>query len=94
MVIRALPLAGQPHASAAQEHVALLRELALAFPAAFPDAHHLTDADPELDFWNNVAHLQLHRRSRALQRLQRVRPPVPCQLRCAPSLASSGMQAT
>ena len=51
----------------------LLRQLALAFPAAFPDLAALTDTDPELDFWNNVAHLQLHRRSRAFLRLQRVR---------------------
>lgn len=53
----------------------LLRRLALAFPAHFADLHALTDADPELDFFNNVAHLQLHRRSRAFARLQRVGAP-------------------
>ena len=53
----------------------LLRRLALAFPAHFADLHSLTDIDPELDFFNNVAHLQLHRRSRAFMRLQRVNLP-------------------
>ena len=51
----------------------LLRQLAGAFPARFQDLMKLTDADPELDFFNNVAHLQLHRRSRAFYRLKKVR---------------------
>ncbi|KAK9818396.1 hypothetical protein WJX72_012002 [[Myrmecia] bisecta] len=55
-----------------QEHVGLLRSLVLTFPAWFADLQALTDADPEVDFFNNVAHLQLHRRSRALQRLSKV----------------------
>lgn len=50
----------------------LLRQLAGAFPARFQDLIKLTDADPELDFFNNVAHLQLHRRSRAFYRLKKV----------------------
>lgn len=50
----------------------LLRQLARAFPARFQDLIKLTDADPELDFFNNVAHLQLHRRSRAFYRLKKV----------------------
>ena len=55
-----------------QEHVELLRALALAFPEQYPDLHALTDTDAELDFFNNVAHLQLHRRSRAFKRLGNV----------------------
>ena len=55
-----------------QEHVDLLRTLALAFPKHYPDLHALTDKDAELDFFNNVAHLQLHRRSRAFKRLANV----------------------
>lgn len=43
-----------------------------AFPDRFQDLGHLTDPDPELDFFNNVAHLQLHRRSRAFYRLKKV----------------------
>ena len=56
-----------------QEHVDLLRALALTFPEQYPDLHALTDKDAELDFFNNVAHLQLHRRSRAFKRLAAVR---------------------
>ena len=59
-----------------QEHVDLLRALALAFPARYPDLHALTDTDAELDFFNNVAHLQLHRRSRAFRRLANVGSPL------------------
>lgn len=51
----------------------LLRQLVRAFPTRFQDLLKLTDADPELDFFNNVAHLQLHRRSRAFFRLKKVR---------------------
>ena len=50
----------------------LLRALALAFPERYPDLHALTDTDAELDFFNNVAHLQMHRRSRAFKRLANV----------------------
>jgi U3 small nucleolar RNA-associated protein 20 len=60
-----------------QEHVDLLRQLTQAFPARFPDLLRLSDADPELDFFNNVAHLQLHRRSRAFARLRKVRYYIP-----------------
>ena len=58
-----------------QEHVGLLRGLLVQFPEQYADMAHLLDKDPELDFFNNVAHLQLHRRQRALHRLTRVRPP-------------------
>ena len=67
---------------ALQEHVDLLRALALAFPTTYPDLHALTDKDAELDFFNNVAHLQLHRRSRAFKRLANVSlRPCMCSLR-------------
>ena len=33
----------------------------------------LASADMEVDFFANVAHLQMHRRTRALQRLTKVR---------------------
>lgn len=49
-----------------QEHLALLRALALAFPAHYADLAALADADPEVDFFLNVAHLQLHRRARCV----------------------------
>ena len=55
-----------------QEHVGLLRGLIVQFPEQYADLALLLDKDPELDFFNNVAHLQLHRRQRALQRLTRV----------------------
>ncbi|KAL0018407.1 hypothetical protein WJX79_009395 [Trebouxia sp. C0005] len=55
-----------------QEHVILLRGLVVAFPGQYADLGLLLDQDTELDFFNNVAHLQLHRRQRALQRLTKV----------------------
>ena len=58
-----------------QEHVALLRSLAVRFPKQYADLSVLLDKDAELDFFNNVAHLQLHRRQRALQRLTKVGRP-------------------
>lgn len=57
-----------------QEHVGLLRGLVVQFPAQYADMAQLLDKDPELDFFNNMAHLQLHRRQRALNRLTRVSP--------------------
>ncbi|KAK9840687.1 hypothetical protein WJX84_003409, partial [Apatococcus fuscideae] len=54
-----------------QEHVALLRAIAVSFPAVYPDLAMLTNEDLEVDFFSNIAHLQLHRRSRALLRLSR-----------------------
>ena len=47
----------------------------MQFPEQYADMALLLDKDPELDFFNNVAHLQLHRRQRALQRLTRVSLP-------------------
>ena len=57
-----------------QEHVLLLRSLVQAVPGSFIQLQGLTDSDPEADFFHNVAHLQLHRRSRALARLSKVLP--------------------
>lgn len=50
----------------------LLRGLVVAFPSQYADLGLLLDQDTELDFFNNIAHLQLHRRQRALQRLTKV----------------------
>lgn len=55
-----------------QEHVALMRAIAVSFPLVYPDLAMLTSEDAEVDFFNNIAHLQLHRRSRALLRLSKV----------------------
>lgn len=52
----------------------LLRSLIVAFPGQYGDLGLLVEEDAELDFFNNVAHLQLHRRQRALQRLTKVCP--------------------
>jgi len=52
-----------------QEHLTLLRQLVTALPARFPDLAALAGADPETDPLVNLAHLQLHRRTRALNRL-------------------------
>lgn len=56
-----------------QEHLALLRRIATAAPARFPDLALLSAADEELCFFANVAHLQLHRRVRAFARLAKVK---------------------
>ena len=55
-----------------QEHMGLLRGLIVKIPEQHADLAVLLDQDPELDFFNNVAHLQLHRRQRALHRLTKV----------------------
>ena len=52
-----------------QEHLALLRSLCVHFPARFAELSLLAAADIEVDFFANVAHLQMHRRVRALHRL-------------------------
>jgi len=55
-----------------QEHLVLIRRVAIALPDIYPDLLPLTSTDEETDFWLNVAHLQLHRRARALARLSRM----------------------
>lgn len=55
-----------------QEHLALIRRLALSLPEKYPDLKPLTHQEAEADFWLNAAHLQLHRRARAFTRLGRM----------------------
>ena len=52
-----------------QEALQLLRRCGQQLPTAFPDLAALMHSEPEADFFLNVAHLQLHRRARAFQRL-------------------------
>ena len=62
-----------------QEHLTVLRTMVVTFPARFPELAALADAEEEIDFFNNIAHIQMHRRSRALARLSRVSdqsPPI------------------
>lgn len=47
-----------------QEHLSLVRRIALALPEVYPDLQPLTHKEAEADFWLNAAHLQLHRRAR------------------------------
>ena len=63
-----------------QEHIALLRAITVSFPVVYPDLALLINEDAEVDFFNNIAHLQLHRRSRALLRLAKVCFPIMHQL--------------
>lgn len=56
-----------------QEHLALLRRMAAGMPTRFPDLAALADGNEDVCFFANVAHLQLHRRTRALGRLTKVR---------------------
>ncbi|PRW58885.1 small subunit processome component 20-like protein [Chlorella sorokiniana] len=61
-----------PNLAVRQEHLVLLRQLVLAFPAHYAELLVLTDTDAEVDFLLNVAHIQLHRRARALVRLTKL----------------------
>ncbi|KAG2487780.1 hypothetical protein HYH03_013624 [Edaphochlamys debaryana] len=63
---------GSPTLAVRQEHLALLRALVVALPKRFPDLLPLLSDDPETDFFANVAHLQSHRRTRALNKLSKV----------------------
>jgi len=67
-------------ARASQEHLALVRQLAGALPARFADLAALGGGDAETDPLVNLAHLQLHRRTRALNRLAQARQR-PCAVR-------------
>ena len=44
----------------------------MASPAKLSELHALSSTDIEVDFFANIAHLQVHRRSRALHRLVKV----------------------
>lgn len=62
-----------------QEHLTVLRTMVVTFPARFPELAALADVEEEIDFFNNIAHIQMHRRSRALARLSRVRDQIPLE---------------
>jgi U3 small nucleolar RNA-associated protein 20 len=79
--LRLLPRVVYPQCKAAlksaslavrQEHLVLLRAVVVQFPGRFSDLTGLTSADPERDFFLNIAHLQIHRRARALTQLTRL----------------------
>ncbi|MEW5318207.1 MAG: hypothetical protein WDW38_009447 [Sanguina aurantia] len=53
-----------------QEHMALMRQLALELPSRFGDLTALLCEEQEVDVFVNVAHLQLHRRARALLKVK------------------------
>ncbi|XP_078077201.1 small subunit processome component 20 homolog [Mustelus asterias] len=57
--------------SVQQEYTTLLCCLIRAFPQRleFQDLVQLTDHDPEMDFFENTKHIQVHRRARALKKL-------------------------
>uniref|UniRef100_UPI00398E4C32 small subunit processome component 20 homolog n=1 Tax=Pristiophorus japonicus TaxID=55135 RepID=UPI00398E4C32 len=57
--------------SVQQEYTTLLCCLIRAFPQRleFQDLVQLTDQDPEMDFFENMKHIQIHRRARALKKL-------------------------
>ncbi|KAK3258034.1 hypothetical protein CYMTET_32905, partial [Cymbomonas tetramitiformis] len=54
------------------EHLEVLRRLGQTLPEMFPELQQLLDKDPEVDFFYNVTHVQMHRRVRALRKLQKV----------------------
>ena len=60
-----------PDMTTRAEAIAAFRKLAKTWPEAAPGAYALLadDSDPEKDFFFNAAHLQAHRRARALRRL-------------------------
>lgn len=60
------------HLAVRQEHLSLLRQIGLTMPEIYFDIQPLTETDEEIDFWLNVAHLQLHRRARAFSRLTKM----------------------
>lgn len=63
---------GAENLAVRQEHLTLLQAAVVALPDVAPDLAALaTPGDPEADFFFNVAHLQLHRRARALNKLAR-----------------------
>lgn len=58
--------------SVRQEHLSLLRLLALKVPERYSDLQPLVAEDEEVDFLLNIGHLQYHRRARALARLAKM----------------------
>ncbi|XP_014674072.1 PREDICTED: small subunit processome component 20 homolog [Priapulus caudatus] len=59
--------------SAKHEYVAVLAQLVRSFPehAKLKYLLGLMDVDPEADFFENMRHIQIHRRGKALKKLQR-----------------------
>ena len=59
---------------ARHESISLLAQLVRIFPShtKFSDMTILTHKDPEADFFENVKHIQLHRRTRAFRKLAAV----------------------
>ena len=55
-----------------REAILLLHKVVQAFPEIAPWSHlaPLTDEDPEIDFFNNITHIQTHRRTRAVTRMK------------------------
>ncbi|EFJ49017.1 hypothetical protein VOLCADRAFT_104545 [Volvox carteri f. nagariensis] len=61
-----------PSLAVRQEHLTLLRSLVVALPRRFDVLTPLLSDDVETDFFHNVAHLQSHRRTRALTKLTKL----------------------
>lgn len=57
-----------------QEHLAIVRKVALTLPKSYPELQSVTHVEDDLDFWSNVCHVQLHRRARAFARLGEMDP--------------------
>eukprot|EP00890_Picochlorum_soloecismus_P003078 jgi/Picsp_1/3771/NSC_06606-R1_u3 snornp protein utp20 len=57
--------------SVRQEHLEIVRKVALSLTDSFPELSLVSHPDEEVDFWMNAAHMQLHRRSRAFSRLMK-----------------------
>eukprot|EP01083_Nonionella_stella_P048614 129842_1 len=55
-----------------KEFVLLLSTIVRRFPEEYGGLHHLHHRDPEADFFENIMHMQRHRRRKALGRLQKV----------------------
>ena len=55
-----------------REAVVLLHKVVQTFPEIAPWQHLacLADEDPEIDFFNNITHIQTHRRTRAVARMR------------------------
>jgi U3 small nucleolar RNA-associated protein 20 len=57
--------------TARQEWITALAHLVRKFPSNFEDLQLLTSADPETDFFNNIIHIQIHRKLKALRKFQK-----------------------
>ena len=59
---------------ARHESISLLSQVVRAYPShpRFTNMTDLTHKDPEVDFFENIKHIQQHRRTRALRRLAEV----------------------